>query len=227
MYKYVLVLLGALVIGAITYVLIGHSRQLSGRLLPPKMPAVVDANMDAILASLERELKQQRPDFDTVARPGITPQELQQATAAFSTTVHPDMQRLYQWHNGLTDDAELFPGHTFWSLEEALQTNKELTADYAQSGFSELMAEEATWLTLFPDGAGDGYYYDPKYDYASGGVFYNFREIGYYMRFPSIKNLLMAIVECYQAGVYRGDTVLDYKAEQQIMQKYGLEVPAP
>jgi hypothetical protein len=134
---------------------------------------------------------------------------------------------LYLWHNGFTNDTELFPGHTFWSLEEAIQTNKDLAAAYKKSGTSALMADEASWLILFPDGAGDGYYYDPQYDYSAGGVFYNFRETGDYMRFPSIKNLLMAIVECYEAGVYTGDSVLDFEVEHRTMQKYGMDVREP
>lgn len=85
------------------------------------------------------------------------------------------------------------------------------------------MAHEDNWLILFPDAAGDGYYYDPKRSYEAGGIFYNFREAGYYQYFPSIKNLLKAIVECYQNGVYPREAEADFDIEQQIMNKYGIE----
>jgi hypothetical protein len=82
-------------------------------------------------------------------------------------------------------------------------------------------------LSLFPDVAGDGYYYDPNKNYATGGIFYNFREAGYYRYFPSIKNLLKAIVECYQNGAYPQDAEPDFDMEDQIMNKYGVAVEHP
>jgi len=108
-------------------------------------------------------------------------------------------------------------------LETAIQTNHELAAAYRQHGVSAWMAHEAGWLSLFPDAAGDGYYYDPTQSYPDGGVFYNFRESGYYLYFPSIRNLLMAVVECYQTGAYKPGQMPDFDLEFQVMRKYGVE----
>ena len=186
------------------------------------MPGVVDESMDALLRSLENELKVHRPDIIPFLQPGISDEQLGQAEASLGRSIHPEVQALYRWHNGLANDLELFPGHGFWSLEQAIRTNRELNEQYREKGFSLLMAHEEHWLILFPDSAGDGYYYDPEEPYETGGVFYNFREAGYYRKFPSVKNLLKAIVECYQQGAYLANGETDFETEDQILNKYGI-----
>jgi hypothetical protein len=109
------------------------------------------------------------------------------------------------------------------STPSFLKRNRQLNADLQQRGYAALLAEEQHWLELFPDGGGDGYYYDPMRPYERGGVFYNFRETGYFIEFPSIKNLLAAIVECYRRGAYAGDGEVQYELEQQILLRYGVE----
>ena len=79
------------------------------------------------------------------------------------------------------------------------------------------------WLILFPDPAGDGYYYDPTKNCKNGGVFFNFRESGYYLYFPSIRNLLMAVVEGYRTGTYMPGETPNFELESRIMRKYGVE----
>ena len=189
-----------------------------------RMPLVVNESMDTLLQSLESELEKHRPDIVHSLQPGITLEELKQAEETLGQPIHPEMQALYRWHNGLTTDKELFPGHGFWPLKNAIQTNQELTMQYQEKGVSFLMAHEKNWLILFPDGAGDGYYYDPKRSYETGGIFYNFREVGYYRYFPSVKNLIRAIVECYQNGAYPQDADTNFEIEEQIMNKYGIEI---
>jgi hypothetical protein len=169
---------------------------------PTLMPPVVKESMDALLQSLEGELRIHRSGVLPFFQPGSSDEQLRKVEAEMGQSIHLEMQALYRWHNGLANDIELFPGHGFWSLEQALRTNRELNEQYREKGFSLLMAHEEHWLILFPDSAGDGYYYDPVQTYETGVVFYNFREAGYYRHFPSVKNLLKAIVECYQQGAY-------------------------
>ena len=187
------------------------------------MPPVVSESMDELLQALETELETNVPDTFQGLQPGLNSEELKQAEAMLGQSIHPEMQALYRWHNGLANDKELFPGHGFWSLQDAIETNRELNAQYQESGTGILMQGEESWLVLFPDPAGDGYYYDPVVNYETGGIFYNFREIGYFRYFPSIKNLLKAIVECYRQGAYQGSEP-DFELEEQIMNQYGLEV---
>ena len=191
---------------------------------PSTMPPVVGESMDILLQSLESELARQRPEIIPWLNPSMTAEELEQAERTLGISIHPEMHTLYRWHNGLDDSQELFPGHGFWSLETAIQTNLEFWREYEAKGMGFFMAHEKNWLSLFPDAAGDGYYYDPKTKYEADGIFYNFREIGYYRYFPSIKNLLKAIVECYQNGVYPQGAEPDFDMEDRIMNKYGVAV---
>lgn len=189
----------------------------------PKMPPVVNESLDDILTSLQIELEKYDPEIAKALQPGISPEELEKAEADLGRPLHPEIQALYRWHDGLAHGRELIPGHEFWSLEEAIRTNHELAAAYREHGVSALMAHEAGWLTLFPDPAGDGYYYDPTQSYPDGGVFYNFRESGYYLYFPSIRNLLAAVVECYRTGAYKYGEMLNFELELGILRKYGVE----
>lgn len=187
------------------------------------MPPVVSESMDELLQALETELETNVPDTFQALQPGLNSEELKQAEAMLGRSIHSEMQALYRWHNGLANDKELFPGHGFWSLQDAIETNRELNAQYQESGTGILMQGEESWLVLFPDPAGDGYYYDPVVNYETGGIFYNLREIGYFRYFPSIKNLLKAIVECYRQGAYQVSEP-DFELEELIMNQYGLEV---
>ena len=187
---------------------------------PANMPPVVDEPIESILKSLENELALYSPEMISLLRPGITPAELEMAQSDLGQSIHSEMQALYRWHNGLENDEELFPGYGFWGLEVAIQTNQE----FQKQGLYLLLPQEKDWLILFPDAAGDGYYYTPHVSYDQGGVFYVFREAGYYRYFPSVKNLLMAIVECYQYGAYLHGEEPNYELEEEIMDKYGVEV---
>ncbi|GBE16369.1 hypothetical protein BMS3Abin15_00183 [bacterium BMS3Abin15] len=59
-----------------------------------------------------------------------------------------------------------------------------------------------SWIPLFDDGSGDGYFYDPLRKASEGALFYNFAEQGDFVFFPSMNNLLAAIVKCYQEGAF-------------------------
>jgi hypothetical protein len=49
------------------------------------------------------------------------------------------------------------------------------------------------------DGAGDGYFYDPKRSDSEGAFFRYFAEMSYYLWFPSLRNFLAGVVECYES----------------------------
>jgi hypothetical protein len=222
MKKTISIMTAGLVVLVLIYFLVAFLGRFPQAQRSSSMPGVVDESMDALLQSLKDELKIHRPDVISFLQPGISDDQLHQAEASLGRHIHPEMLALYRWHNGLANDLELFPGHGFWSLEQAIRTNRELNEQYRKKGFSLLMAHEEHWLILFPDSAGDGYYYDPDQTYESRGIFYNFREAGYYRNFASVRNLLKAIVECYQQGAYLPNGETDFELEDQILNKYGI-----
>ena len=224
MRKYFLIFIAGLAIGGAVYFLARRSSGTASKSLPSGMPPVVGDSMADLLHSLEIELQKHQPDILASLQPGIEDRELERAETLLGRSIHPEMKELYRWHNGLGSDKELFPGFGFFSLEDAIQTNQGLTRQYKEKGVDLMMAHEENWLTLFPDPAGDGYYYDPSRNYESGGVFYNFRESGSYRIFPSIRNLLKAVLECFQAGAYPPDSEPDFALEEQIMDQYDLAV---
>jgi cell wall assembly regulator SMI1 len=224
MRKTLLIMIVVLAIAGIGFFLFNLTFRAAQTLNPSTMPPVVSESMDALLQSLELELARHRPEIIPALNPGMTAEELQQAKRTLGVAIHPEMQALYRWHNGLDESQELFPGHGFWSLETAIQTHQDFWREYEARGMGFFMAHEKNWLSLFPDTAGDGYYYDPQKEYEAGAVFYNFREAGYYRYFPSIKNLLKALVECYQNGVYPQGAEPDFDMEDRIMNKYGVAV---
>lgn len=191
------------------------------------MPPVVDETMPELLEELDAAITEQNPDLFNSLRPGISVKELAQAEMDLGLPIHPDLQALYRWHNGLEDDRELFPGHGFSPLEGAVRLNNEIR----QPPWSFLLASERNWLVLFPDPAGDGYYYDPSRTYSTGGVFYTFREDNYVRFFPSLKNLLKAVVEMYAEGLLpyelqpEGfDISAQIAREEEILERYGFEI---
>lgn len=224
MKKTVIVVTAILALAGLVYFLLLFLLRVPRAQLPTSMPPVVNESTDSLLKSLEGELRIHRPDVLPFLQPGISDEQLQQAEASLGMSIHPEMQALYRWHNGLANDLELFPGHGYWSLEEAIRTNRELNAQYREKGFGNLMAHEEHWLILFPDGAGDGYYYDPTKIYEAGGVFFNFREAGYYRYFPSIRNLLKATIDCFQQRAYLENGETNFELEDQIMDRYGAAV---
>lgn len=220
--RLVLFLLILAALGLLYSLVAGSGIPLTRKAVPP-MPPVVEQSMEEAIRGFEAELAAHQPGLDASWQSGITAAELGRAESAIGHPIHPEMQALYRWHNGLKANAELFPGYSFVSLEEAAHTNQEVNAAYARSGMGPLMSHEASWLILFPDPAGDGYYYDPAASYEGGAVFFNFRESGYYIHFPSVRNLLIALTECFRQGVYREGETTDFDREIRILTKYGRE----
>jgi len=65
-----------------------------------------------------------------------------------------------------------------------------------------LVGHRDSWICLFDDGAGDGYWFDPKRKPDEGSVFYNMNETATYVFFPSARNLMAGVARCYQQGAF-------------------------
>ena len=59
------------------------------------------------------------------------------------------------------------------------------------------------WVHVLDDGAGDGYFYDPARMDTKGAFFYHLGEGGYYVWFPSFRNFLSGVIECYETRCVR------------------------
>jgi len=183
----------------------------------PVMPPVVSQTSEEILSRLELELKNKAPQILTNLQPGLSAERINELERQAGIQLPDEIKTLYRWRNGFNLDrlnsggfrvAGPIPGHYFLPLEEALQiphaiSNQVTKATSTQrAAFNILAGYTKSWITLFDDGAGDGYFFDPKRKPSEGAVFYHFMEEGQYIFFPSAKNLFAGMVKCYEQDAF-------------------------
>ena len=135
-------------------------------------------------------------------------------------------------------DSDLAPGQRFLPLDEAVAD----AAAYAKQVGALKGAQRAAhrsfagyrdgWVTVLDDRAGDGYFYDPARRDRPGHFFYHFAEDGHYEFYPSLRNFLAALIECYESDAY-GDAAPafapglkgDYEKADAIQSKYAAANP--
>jgi len=178
----------------------------------PPMPAVVSESMPQILARLESILKTNAPQVLAGLQPGLAAADVSKLEQQYHIQLPPELEALYEWHDGARSTTnyvgdDFIPIHRFLPLEEALGENAIISKGPATAvqrlAYRVLAGHRDSWISLFSDGAGDGYWFDPKRKAAEGAVFYNFNEDGDYVFFPSAKNLLAGIAKGYEQGIYR------------------------
>jgi cell wall assembly regulator SMI1 len=178
--------------------------------IAPPMPAVVSETMPEVLARLEAVLKTNAPHVLAGLQPSLSAKAIARLEQQYHVQLPDDIKAIYQWHNGSAGTTnhlggDFIPIHRFPPLEEtlmerALEGKGETLVQCA--AYHLLVEHRASWICLFSDGAGDGYYFDPKRKASEGAVFYNFTEAGAFVFFPSAKNLMAGIAKCYEQGVF-------------------------
>jgi cell wall assembly regulator SMI1 len=206
------------------------------------MPPQVSLSMSDILKRLEDSMQLKVPKVLAEMQPGLSDSEISTLEGKTGVALPDDLRALYRWHNGCgTRDPRLcgpIPGHRFVPLDEALGMIRETTNQLAkasgvqQRGFEVFAGHTKSWITLFDDGAGDGYFFDPKRKPSKGAVFYHFAEEAYYVFFPSVKNLMAGTVKCYEQDAYAWKTngnvislTQDFERSQKIWQEFGSSNP--
>ena len=197
---------------------------------PTTLPAVVNKSTEQLLTELTSKLDKLGTNVTSALRPGLTDAEISALETKYRTSLPVDLRALYKWHNG-AGDAKFFPGHFFRSLEDALKSRADLAESDSKTraervAFATLVAHRKTWIEIFPDGAGDGYFFDPARSEKEGPFFYNMAEAFDYVWFPSIKNFLAGLVECFDSGAYKLDVKqsgldADFEKADAIWRRYG------
>ncbi len=202
------------------------------------MPPVVGLSMAEILKNLEGVMQNKAPAVLAELQAGLSDIEISALESKSGITLPDEMKALYRWHNGCgTRNPTLcgpIPGQRFLCLDEVLglhnkATNQLTNASRIQRAAFEVFAGHTkSWIPLFDDGAGDGYFFDPKRKASEGAFFYHFAENTYYVFFPSLKNLMAGAVKCYDEGVFawktnqtRAGLVEDYERSQKMWQEFG------
>jgi cell wall assembly regulator SMI1 len=199
------------------------------------MPPVVSESMDEVLARFEAALQKHAPDSLQHLQPGLSTETIAELERAGGFQLPEEMRALYRWRNGVPpqDFTDIIPIHRFRSLEEVVEIRK-LHAREREQGSAAMRAfDDALFghrtrsIPIFEDIAGDGYFYDPERRLEEGAVYYNFLETGTFQFYPSLKNLLVGLSECYETGAYsldaEGRIEADYDKSAEILSKYGVD----
>ena len=173
---------------------------------PRRVPSEVAESMSNLLDRLEHLLEKQSPKILKSLRPGLPEARIRELEAAYGRRLPESLITLYQWRDGEKSPysmLNLVPGHRFVPLEESLtrwdrvQEDLKSATALQRAAFATLVSHRKAWISIFDDGAGDGYYVDTKRGHQSGHFFYNFMETGDYSYFPSVKNFMVGLLEGY------------------------------
>jgi len=207
------------------------------------MPPVVGQTTEEILSQLELVLKSKAPQILTSLQPGLSTAKINELERQSGVQLPDEIRALYRWRNGFNLNrlnsgglrvAGPMPGHYFLPLDVALQipnskSNQVADATLTQrAAFNVFAGFTKSWITLFDDGAGDGYFFDPQRQPSEGAVFYHFMEDGQYVFFPSAKNLYAGMVKCYEQdaffwkeGTNGASLDEDFSVSSKIWNKFG------
>jgi cell wall assembly regulator SMI1 len=178
----------------------------------PPMPAVVSEPMPEILARLESVLKTNAPHVLAGLQPGLAAADIAKLEQQYHVRVPDDIRAIYEWHNGARPGTnyvgdDFIPIHRFLPLEEAVAERADMAPERTpllqRAAYRIFAGHRDSWICLFSDGDGDGYWFDFQRQPAEGAVFYSFTEDGTYVFFPSAKNLMAGIAKCYAQGIFR------------------------
>lgn len=175
------------------------------------MPAIVSDSMPVVLARLETALKTNAPQVLASLQPGISSGNIEKLEQRYHVQIPDDIQAIYEWHDGArrstNEIVEFIPMYRFLPLEEALEDRQLSAAAPAtaiqRAAYRVLLGYRNSWICLFDAEDGGGYWFDPKRKPSEGFLFFNFTEDAEYTFFPSAKNLMAGIAECYEQKIFR------------------------
>lgn len=171
---------------------------------PRALPPVVEEKTEYLLMRLQSVLETNAPMIAQSLQPGLSEDRIAALEVEGRFRLSDDLRAFYKWHNGVVPNTSvgLLPGHRFKPLDELVRERAHATA--AQGAvFSVFAGHRKGWVHVFDDGAGDGYFFDPQRSDAEGAFFFHFAEVGYYVWFPSFRNFLAGVIECYEAGAFK------------------------
>jgi len=200
---------------------------------PHGMPAVVSPTTEQLLARLQTMLESNAPIVASSLQPGLTDAQIATLESQGGFRMSGDLRALYRWHNGGTNDTiGLLAGQRFVPLDEAVEARSLVAKEVAsgsgvqRAAYSVFAGHRSGWIQVLDDGAGDGYFYDPKRAEAEGAFFYHFAEDSHYVWFPSVRNFLAGVIECYESRAIKvaadGKSLdEDFERTQKIWERFG------
>jgi cell wall assembly regulator SMI1 len=178
---------------------------------PRRLPPVVSQTTEQLLVRLQTVLETNTPIVAQSLQPGLSDAQISTLESQGGFRLSEELRALYRWHNGMSTNSTvgLLPGQRFLPLDEnvrkrALVRQQLDSATSSQrAAFAVFAGHRKGWVQVLDDGAGDGYFYDPKRTDAEGAFFHHFAEVGYYVWFPSLRNFLSGVIECFETRAVR------------------------
>lgn len=199
---------------------------------PEPLTELPGESMSTLLARLESVLRLKAPKTYEGLRPGLSEQEVDAIESKFNVSLPDDLKSFYMWRNGSAGETGGFiPAHRFLPLGEALQYPSLLAKQKSRMSIPERLSYRLfagyreQWIPILKDPADDGYFYDPERRPSSGCFLFHFAEFGYYIYFPSWKNVVAGVINCYEDGVYHeaaNGLESDLRLESALWLKYGV-----
>lgn len=174
---------------------------------PHGLPPVVSQTTAQLLARLQTVFETNAPLVGGALQSGLSDAQIAALESEGGFRLSDDLRTLYRWHNGISTNSTvgLLAGQRFMPLDEVVR-ERALVAQQVASGsgvqraaFSVFAGHRTGCIQVLDDGAGDGYFYDPKRTDAEGAFFHHFAEMRYYLWFPSLRNFLAGVIECYES----------------------------
>src|SRR5262249_46330237 len=146
---------------------------------PRGLPPVVTQTTEQLLGRLQSVLETNAPIVARALQPGLSEAQVAELEAKGGFRLSDDLRALYRWHNGIATNSTggLLAGQRFMPLDEVVR-DRALMGQQAASGsavqraaFSFFAGYRTGWIQVLDDGAGDGYFYDPKRTDAEGAFF--------------------------------------------------------
>jgi cell wall assembly regulator SMI1 len=204
-------LLSVLALGVgivVTLILAGPAMQRAFFYPKPRgLPPVVSQTTEQLLARLQSVLETNAPVVSRALQPGLSDSEIATLEARGGFRLSDDLRALYRWRNGIGTNTTvgLLAGQRFVPLDEFVRAQALIAQQVAsatkkqRAALTVFAGHRKGWVHVLDDGAGDGYFYDPKRTDAEGAFCYHFAESGYFVWFPSVRNFLAGVIECYES----------------------------
>ena len=216
--KILLVATGALLIVFAALILAGPSMQRSFFYPKPRnLPPVVGQTTDQLLARLQTVLEMNAAVVAQSLQPGLADAQISTLESQGGFLLSADLRAFYRWHNGMSTNSTvgLLPGQRFLPLDEFVRGSAlarqqlDSASSVQQAALAVFAGHRKGWVQVLDDGAGDGYFYDPKRTDSTGAFFHHFAEARYYVWFPSLRNFLAGVIECFETRTVK--TAVDGK----------------
>jgi hypothetical protein len=174
---------------------------------PRGLPPVVSQTTEQLLARLQTVLESNAPVVASALQPGLSDAQIMALESQGGFRLSDDVRALYRWRNGIirTSTIGLLAGQRFVPLDEVVQEQSLVGqgSGVQRAAYSLFAGHRKGWVHVVDDGAGDGYFYDPKRTDSEGAFFHYFAEDGHYLWFPSVRNFLAGLIECYESRAVR------------------------